>query len=517
MNSNEWANFWRNDIGVNVIPAITATKKPKVQWTDDPRGDWQVEPIPQELHDEWVSKGMFDDGLAIICGEVFHNQSKKGLWINGIDCDNKLGVDEMCPSGIDAIAAMTLVEQHANKEKCHILFYTKDPLQSQAPLTGEDIPKIEIKSGGNLLLYCSGGYHKDGSLIDIIDKREVKLIDDKVALEERIDEVFKRYGLTYLKKEIELSVNQKPVYEVDGKLHEGSNRGKHILSYIDSKKIKNPELDEDDLFSLGRKYERENCVGIYDDKKIQGLVKQAIKFAKGREQEGEDEDKKGLIEILTERICEKYKFSTLRESDETLLYDGKIYNKAAAESIIKESVEKMFSDSTIKLRSEVIAKVKARTYSDIEAFDSDSDKITLPNGILNLETLELSPHTPTHLSRVLVPVEFTAPKFTINDETIFADIEKNLEGTLFLKFLKSSFTIDGIFKRKSFETVLELFASVFVKKQIDERAGMNLGKVKTANLYSWNTLNHVSAVKIYLISHCRTSQKTLSYVQILTV
>ena len=98
---------------------------------------------------------MFDDGHAIICGEIFHNASKRGLWLNGIDCDNKLAIDEMCPSGIGKTADMTLVEQHANKEKCHILFYTRKPIQSQAPLQGENIPQIEIKSGGKFLaLLC---------------------------------------------------------------------------------------------------------------------------------------------------------------------------------------------------------------------------------------------------------------------------------------------------------------------------------------------------------------------------
>ena len=54
--------------------------------------------------------------------------------------------------------------------------------------------------------------------------------------------------------------------------------GLHILSYLDSKKIKNPELNEDDLFFLARKYEKENCVGVYDDVKIRELVGQAMNY-----------------------------------------------------------------------------------------------------------------------------------------------------------------------------------------------------------------------------------------------
>ena len=62
--SNWWADFWRNQVGVNVIPAHNITKRPKVEWKK-----WQTEPISDELHEEWKRKGMFDEGLAIICGE----------------------------------------------------------------------------------------------------------------------------------------------------------------------------------------------------------------------------------------------------------------------------------------------------------------------------------------------------------------------------------------------------------------------------------------------------------------
>ena len=157
MTLNEWADFWRYDVGVNVIPANTSTKKPKVLWKK-----WQTESIPQSIHDEWKSENLFKDGMAVICGPVFHNESKKGLWLNGIDCDNLLGLNEVCVDSIERVAKDTLVEQHSNKEKCHVYFYTKEPIQSQALLAGENIPKIEIKSGGKFLLYCAGGVHKDG-------------------------------------------------------------------------------------------------------------------------------------------------------------------------------------------------------------------------------------------------------------------------------------------------------------------------------------------------------------------
>jgi len=86
---------------------------------------------------------------------------------------------------------------------------------------------------------------------------------------------------------------------------------------------------------------------------------------------------------------------------------------------------------------------------------------------LNLETLELNPHSPDHLSRVLLPVEYHKPEHD--------DIEKNLKDTLFWKYLTASFTVDGKFRQNDFDTVLEIIASPIIKRHVDEKAFMFLG------------------------------------------
>ena len=486
MTPNQWADFWRYSIGVNVIPAVTATKKPKVKWREDSQGNWQKNPIPEKLHVQWTSCNMFDEGMAIICGQVHHNTSKKDLWLNGIDCDNKIAIDEFCvkldgtQGTIQDIAKDTLVEQHSNKEKCHILFYSKEPIKDKAPLQGENIPKLEIKSGGRFILYCSGGIHKDGSPIEILNKK-IPSIVEKNRLEPKIDSIFKKYNLAYLTKSITLSDFQKPVYEIDGKLYEGNNRGIHILSYLDSKKIKNPELNTDDLFFLARKYEKENCTDVYDDEKIHDLVRQAMIYGQSKiltndhsESLVTNNPKKKTVDQTAHLIESQKKFVTMRKTDDILMYNGKIYDDGEAQSVIKEEVEKIIDDCTTHQRSEVVNKIKAQTYTD-DSFDSDVNTITIDNGILSLDTLQSQEHSADNLSRILIPLQYSTPEYTINDDTIFEDIEKNLKGTLFYKFLKSSFTINDIFKQDYFETCLEMYASVFVKSQIDEKAFINWG------------------------------------------
>ena len=150
---NDYADYWRYEIGVNVIPATNRHDNPELVkkpfWTDEHNkqnwikwGNYQDKPITKEQHDEWKRTNAFKDGLAIVCGETFHIE--ENLWLNAIDCDSKQGIDDFIKDKtLEEIATDTLVEQHDNKEKCHILFYTKEPLHN------ETVGKIEIKSNCN--------------------------------------------------------------------------------------------------------------------------------------------------------------------------------------------------------------------------------------------------------------------------------------------------------------------------------------------------------------------------------
>lgn len=173
------------------------------------------------------------------------------------------------------------------------------------------------------------------------------------------------------------------------------------------------------------------------------------------------------IDQVAKRLQKQNTFVTLRKTEELLLYNGKIYDNLQAETLIKEETEKLIPNCTKHHTLEVIDKIKRQTYSDLENFDVDSNLITVNNGILNLQTLELIPHTPKHLSRVLLPVEYHKPTHD--------SIEDNLRGTLFWKYLTASFTVDGKFREDDFNTILEIISSPIIKRHIDEKAFMFLG------------------------------------------
>ena len=173
------------------------------------------------------------------------------------------------------------------------------------------------------------------------------------------------------------------------------------------------------------------------------------------------------IDLVSNILINKYHFVTAIDSDRIYLFTGKIYENEKAVSIIKEETEKNIINCNTHDCSEVIAKIKRKTYKKLSDFDSDSNLLTVENGILHLDTLELTAHTPTNLSKILIPCEFNKPKSN--------DIEVNLKNTLFWKYLKNSFTVKTKFIKKDFETVLEVMAAVFIKHNIDEKSIMNLG------------------------------------------
>ena len=177
-------------------------------------------------------------------------------------------------------------------------------------------------------------------------------------------------------------------------------------------------------------------------------------------------DDKDRIDNVTKVLRKFYHFITLRKTEKLLLYNGMIYDSINAETLIKEETEILIPNCPEHDRIEVIKKIKCQTYRELDAFDKDPNLITVLNGILNLETLELTPHTPKHLSQVLLPVEFNKP--------VSNDIVENLKDTLFWKYLTASFTINGKFKTKEFETVLEITASPIIKRHIVEKAFMFL-------------------------------------------
>jgi putative DNA primase/helicase len=184
---------------------------------------------------------------------------------------------------------------------------------------------------------------------------------------------------------------------------------------------------------------------------------------------------KDRIDIISTRLIDRYNFVTVRETDTIYYFNGKIYDSKNCESVIKQETEAQIVECTKSDKSEVIDKIKSRTYESLDHFDKDIESLVVQNGVLNLDTMELSPHTPLILSKVLLPLNYTKPEFEIDVDDLFNSLKSNLQDTLFWKFLETSFTINYITNEDSMLSVLEMMASTIIRKQIDERSFIMLG------------------------------------------
>lgn len=125
---NHAADFWRYEVGANAIPADTQNKTTNIRWAE-----YQHGAISEVQHNKWKADNAFDNGIAIILGKIWHNPQRSDLYINAIDVDNLVAVNEVCyykgkQISVQQLADWTVVEQHKDApDKMHVIVYSTRP------------------------------------------------------------------------------------------------------------------------------------------------------------------------------------------------------------------------------------------------------------------------------------------------------------------------------------------------------------------------------------------------------
>lgn len=108
-------------------------------------------------------------------------------------------------------------------------------------------------------------------------------------------------------------------------------------------------------------------------------------------------------------IMARYTFKTLVDIKEMLWYKNGVY-KHHGENIIEAEVENIWKNAVHKpatkhFVSEIIEAIKRRTF--VERLEiNPPGYVNVKNGILNLEALELEPHTPEKVFTIQLPVAY---------------------------------------------------------------------------------------------------------------
>ncbi len=120
--------------------------------------------------------------------------------------------------------------------------------------------------------------------------------------------------------------------------------------------------------------------------------------------------------LLAEEIMKVAAFKTFRDTEEVLIYRDGIY-QLGGETIIKEMVEDRLGQFSNERRAnEVIYHVRVKSYASRDAFNAPGHIVNLKNGLLDLDSGELKPHSPDFLGTIRIPVAFdekaTCPTIT---------------------------------------------------------------------------------------------------------
>jgi hypothetical protein len=192
---------------VNVIPAIGREKKPIIAWKK-----FQTQPIPEEVHNQWKDQGLFDNGMAIILGRIWHRSDLPDYNLACIDADNQKAIQELFTRNekvatVEQFSKVTIVEQHEdNPNRLHFYVYTvgkqlrnksSDVDRLAQDVNPEFIPCFEVKASSGLLSIPCPCIHKDGYKIEILGTTKPAVLNNGTIddMQNHLDGICKRYNL----------------------------------------------------------------------------------------------------------------------------------------------------------------------------------------------------------------------------------------------------------------------------------------------------------------------------------
>jgi putative DNA primase/helicase len=472
---NEWADWWRDSIGVNVIPAISKDKIPIVKWKQ-----FQDKPIPIEVHNQWKEQGLFDNGIAIILGRVWHRNDRTDYNLGCIDIDNRKGIQELFTKNgkqltIEDLASKTIVEQHRdNPNRLHFYVYTiGGTLRNKSSDVGRldedvdpaDIPAFEVKATPRFLSFPCPNVHKSGRQIEILGTTEPIVLRDNLIseMQQHIDSICQRYNL-----EIGSDGNHVPISELfkeDTVIHEGHNRHESILRVMESLLRRTGGLlSANRIESLSKDWNNKHCSPPLDEREFSKQWKCAMDFISRNGSSNSDSiagdqnpdpdldvespsDSDEMRDYEDELIAE-YHFKTMTDTTEIYYYDQDrgIY-VPNGESILMMRIESDFGrakptdDISKRLTThdfnEHINHIKRRTQTSRIDFNPNIEWLATAECMINLKSGKTEPFSPTFMCTTKIPVKYDPERIV----SVYADFFRMVERGKFPKIIDFLFDI----------------------------------------------------------------------------
>jgi putative DNA primase/helicase len=140
---------------------------------------------------------------------------------------------------------------------------------------------------------------------------------------------------------------------------------------------------------------------------------------------------------IGQSLIETYHFKTLRDTKEILYFSKKGKYEFGGEEVVEQTVRAQIDRNISKHDlAEVLYFVRTSTYVDRADFDADPHILNVANGLLDVETGILAPHTFEYLSMSQTPANYD-PKATCRPiiEALYNTFEDPTDVPLFLEWV----------------------------------------------------------------------------------
>lgn len=403
----EW---WQK--GFVVIPIIfvkeaegNVKKKPLVDWKK-----WESkEQTLQEFEDSRWDEA---EGFAVLCGKP----GREGLNVGVVDFDVKQTTPEAQAMGRKALAYMRVTAREATPSGGeHLIYLCRKPPRTIS--TYHDAAALELLGQNKLcIMYPSKGYVK-------VNDNLPTLVED---LEAEFTEALKRAGVKIpeQKKRFNLS-NLRPCFKrLMEKQELGHNERVALVNELEHQGFSIEDVKE--IFHRNRAWEP-GYKPETTEKQIESVYGHYGHFTKGELQERkicfEECERfdwadcrqpavfnKYFVEgkfvpmLLAEELMDQHHFITMRDNEQIYVWRDGCY-RPYAESLIKEECKKRLGEEYRTNRvSEVIDYIKASTFKDRK--EEPPHLIPLKNGVLDINAMKLTPHSPDYMFFNLLPVNY---------------------------------------------------------------------------------------------------------------
>lgn len=214
-------------------------------------------------------------------------------------------------------------------------------------------------------------------------------------------------------------------------VYAGGNRHEALMREIESEIFDNfPKRPLEIIKEFARPWNALHCKPPLDDKEYDRQWASAVDYVRKQEPELFEANNTSTDELAVDNILDdknadsvtkrgylvnellkRDSYMTLRDAKEILHYKDGIYVSGGEEKVLSELQDIGGFHITNAMRSEVLATIRAKTFVDRTDFDKYLNILNVKNGLLDIHTRELRPHSLEYLSMSQLPVRYD-PKAT---------------------------------------------------------------------------------------------------------